>query len=247
MSIYQVTQGGALIGPVTVPPVPGAGDLLPEGFIKLPAVLANPGAGKTWAWDGVKAVQAVDRRGIYFRTTDGGLVEHLALGLLPDGLTSDPRPSPDHGWAGESWEIDQGLVASNRLRRSDELCREVDTAADAARRAVAGDPLRAVEYDRARIEAEQFAAAGYLGDVPPMVAAWAINGRTSRQATDSILAEAAQYTTALVQLRTVRLNAKEQIRNALAGGNIEQAEAVATATIASIEAAVAGVGNNAGV
>jgi len=126
-----------------------------------------------------------------------------------------------------------------------ELCSKVDKAADAARRAVAGDPLRAVEYDRAASEAQAFAAAGYQGVVPPMVAAWAINGRTAQQAADDILREAAQYNGALVQLRTVRLQAKELIRAAMANGNVEQAQDIAAETIASIEAAVAGIGNNA--
>lgn len=125
------------------------------------------------------------------------------------------------------------------------LCASVDAAADAARRAVAGDPLRAVEYANAATEAQAFAAAGYQGTVPPMVAAWAINGRTPQQAADSILAEAAQYSAALVQLRTVRLGAKELIRATMAAGNIEHAQDIAAETIASIEAAVAGIGNNA--
>lgn len=125
------------------------------------------------------------------------------------------------------------------------LCDAIDLAADAARRAVAGDPLRAVEYDRARIEAEQFAANDYQGEVPPMVAAWAINGRTAQQAADDILREAAQYNGALVQLRTVRLQAKELIRAAMADGNVELAQDIAAEAIASIEAALAGIGNNA--
>lgn len=126
----------------------------------------------------------------------------------------------------------------------DELCNRIDTAADAARRAVAGDPLRAVEYDRARLAAEQFAAADYQGEVPAMVAAWAINGRTAQQAADSILAEAASYTHALELLRTTRLAAKEQIRTLMAANQVDQAQQVADQTIASIEAAVAGIGNN---
>ena len=90
-------------------------------------------------------------------------------------------------------------------------------AADAARRTVAGDPLRAVEYERAAAEATTFAEAGYPSDaVPRSVAAWAINGRTARQAADSILAEAAAYTEALYTLREARLQAKEQIRTAFA-------------------------------
>lgn len=124
------------------------------------------------------------------------------------------------------------------------LCNEIDAAADAARRAVAGDPLRAVEYDRAASEAQAFAAAGYQGAVPPMVAAWAINGRTAQQAADEILREAAQYNGALVQLRTTRLQAKELIRTAMQAGDVEQAKDIAAETIAAIEAAVAGIGNN---
>lgn len=125
------------------------------------------------------------------------------------------------------------------------LCASIDNAADAARRAVAGDPLRAVEYDRARLAAEQFAAAGYEGEVPTMVAAWAINGRTPQQAADSILAEAAAYTNALELLRTTRLAAKEQIRVLMAANQAEQAQQLTDQTIAAIEAAVAGIGNNA--
>lgn len=141
-----------------------------------------------------------------------------------------------------TWEQ---LLGSSTTAQGASLCKQIDAAADAARAAVAGDALRAVEYDRARIEAEQFAAVSYQGAVPPMVAAWAINGRTPQQAADSILHEAAQYTTALVFLRTVRLNAKELIRSAMANGNVEQAQDIAAETIASIEAAVAGIGNNA--
>jgi hypothetical protein len=128
-----------------------------------------------------------------------------------------------------------------------DLCQQIDSAADRARAAVAVDPLRAVEYANAATEAKAFAAADYQGDVPPMVAAWAINSRTAQQAADDILREAAQYNAALVQLRTVRLNAKELIRVAVAGGQVEQAQDIAAETIASIEAAVADIGNNSGV
>ena len=163
------------------------------------------------------------------------------------------RFHPSFVWVACSGDVQPGWLTSGESFTAPELphptaaqlCQQVDIAADAARRAVAGDPLRAVEYDKAAEQAQAFAAAEYLGDVPPMVAAWAIGGRTAQQAADSILAEAAQYNTALVQLRTVRLNAKELIRNAMAAGNTEQAEDIAAETIASIEAAVAGIGNNA--
>lgn len=135
-----------------------------------------------------------------------------------------------------------GPTAAEQLQR---LLDTVDDAADRARYAVAGDPLRAVEYDRARLEAEHFAAAGFQGEVPPMVAAWAIGGRTAQQAAQSIIAEATQYTAALVQLRTVRLMAKEQIRVLMEAGGQDQAQQLAAQTITEIEGAVAGIGNNA--
>lgn len=161
------------------------------------------------------------------------LAQHAEL-IAGNSSGQDIRPGPDG----------RPMLVKPMATES-QLCTRIDQAADAARRAVAGDPLRAVEYDRAATEAQAFAAAGYQGEVPPMVAAWAISGRTPQQAADSILAEAAQYNGALVQLRTVRLQAKELIRAAMADGNVEQAEDIAAETIASIEAAVAGIGNNA--
>lgn len=153
-------------------------------------------------------------------------------------IWNDARPKP-------SWEQLQAAMLELLTPELTELCQRIDTAADAARRAVAGDPLRAVEYDRARLAAEQFAAAGYEGEAPAMVAAWAINGRTPQQAADSILAEAAAYTNALELLRTTRLAAKEQVRALMAANQVEQAQQLTDQTIASIKAAVAGIGNNA--
>lgn len=127
-----------------------------------------------------------------------------------------------------------------------DLCSQIDRAADNARAKVAGDPLRAVEYERSATEAKAFKDAGYPIDaVPRTVSAWAINGRTAQQAADSILAEAAAYTEALYQIREARLQAKELIRQAMANGNVEQAQDIAAETIAAIEAAVAGIGSNA--
>lgn len=147
---------------------------------------------------------------------------------------------PGWHWDGKVFTAPQSVMPS-----ADELCTRVDTAADAARARVAGDPLRAVEYDRARIEAQAFADAGYPADaVPRTVAAWAINGRSAQQAADSILAEAAAYTEALYVIRETRLAAKEQIRTLMAAGEVEQAQQLAEQTVAAIEAAVAGVGNN---
>lgn len=132
------------------------------------------------------------------------------------------------------------------IQTSESLCRDIDQAADQARAMVAGDPLRAVEYEKSAAEAQAFMSAGYpADDVPRTVAAWAIQGRTAQQAADSILAEAAAYNEALYQIREARLQAKAMVRAAMDAGQIEQAQDIAAETIAAIEAAVAGIGNNA--
>lgn len=245
MHIYITDTAGALLGPVELPEIPGIGIQMPSNAISLPNKLAKASAGKVWALVDGQPAQLADHRGEVYSTDTGEAQQHDALGDLPAGLTTEPRPSPDHSWSGNAWAFDAELQAANRQALQIQLCQAIDSAADRARSAVAGDPLRAVEYDRARLAAEQFAAAGYEGEVPTMVAAWAINGRTAQQAADSILAEAAAYTNALERLRTSRLAAKEQIRALMAANLVEQAEHVANQTIAAIEAAVAGIGNNA--
>lgn len=189
---------------------------------------------------------------VYYSATSGGFYDPAIHG---NNLPNDAKPISQQVY--QQLLADQALgkfiiadsgglpVAVSQAATAAALCQRIDTAADRARRAVAGDPLRAVEYDRARLAAEQFAAAGYQGEVPAMVAAWAINGRTPQQAADSILTEAAAYTSALELLRTTRLAAKEQVRALMAGNQVEQAQQLTEQTVAAIEAAVAGIGNNA--
>jgi len=201
-------------------------------------IVRRTAAGDAWE-------QVEDFRGLVYRCDSGESTHHNELGALPAELTTRPRPSEGHRWNGTEWVEDAALLAEWHARLRDQLCLSVDDASDKARARVAGDPLRAVEYDRARLEAQAFADAGYPTDaVPRTVAAWAINGRTAQQAADSILAEAAGYTEALYVIRETRLAAKEQIRSLMAAGEVEQAQQLAEQTIAAIEAAVAGVGNN---
>lgn len=109
-----------------------------------------------------------------------------------------------------------------------ELCERIDVLADAARAVIVGEPTRAIEYERTAAEAAAFKAAGYPSDnVPRSVAAWAINGRSPRQAADSILAKAAAYTEALYQIRETRLQAKELIRHAVEAGDTDGAQGIA--------------------
>lgn len=246
MHFYIADNAGVLTGPVELPVIPGIGIQVPSNAIQLAAKLAKPAAGKVWALVGDQPQQLADHRGTVYRTDTGAGEQHNSLGELPEGFTTEPRPSADHRWTGKGWAFDATLQASNRLALSAQLCHSVDAASDAARAKVAGDPLRAVEYDRAAAEAQAFKDAGYPSEaVPRTVAAWAISGRTAQQAADSILLESAAYTEALYQIREARLGAKELVRQAMAAGNVDQAQDIAAATIAAIESAIAGIGNNA--
>jgi hypothetical protein len=89
----------------------------------------------------------------------------------------------------------------------------IDAAADAARTAAIGDPARAIEYQRAEMQARAYAAAGYAGTVPRCVLAWATpKNWTGQQAADDIIATAEVWYEALDTIREMRLAAKEAAR-----------------------------------
>lgn len=119
--------------------------------------------------------------------------------------------------------------------------RQIDLAADAARASVLTDPLRALEYERAASEARAFAAAGYAGDMPPAVQAWADAAElTPQAAADSIIAEADAWQAALLAIRAARLKGKQRVLKATSH---DAAEALADTAIADIRDSIAGVGN----
>jgi hypothetical protein len=237
---------GELIGTGYADPDPLDVDnwLIPaHAYLDVPPTAAQ-GEAVVWIDEGWRLLP--DHRGQAYRTDTGEVVMHDQLGELPEGLTSQPRPTQDYRWDSAGWVLDADLQAVNHQALTIGLCKQIDTTADSARRAVAGDPLRAVEYDRAATEAQAFKAAGYPAEaVPRTVAAWAIGDRTAQQAADNILLEAAQFNEALYQIRDARLGAKELVRQAMADGDVDQAQDIAAETIASIESAIAGIGNNA--
>ena len=118
---------------------------------------------------------------------------------------------------------------------------QIDQAADAARVSVLGDPLRALEYERAAAEAKAFADGGYVGAMPPSVQAWAEAANLEpRAAADSIVAEANAWQAALYAIRAARLTGKQHVLRAISH---DAAEVVADEAIAAIKASIAGVGN----
>ena len=126
---------------------------------------------------------------------------------------------------------------------ADQLFEKIDCAADVARASVAGNLSRDIEYDRAYRAALEFAASGYAGDVPKMVSAWAVNGRTAEQAAKDIINAAEKYTALIERLREIRLSAKESIRLLSLSDEVEAAIVIAEQAVSDIEAAVSGIGN----
>ena len=92
----------------------------------------------------------------------------------------------------------------------------IDIVADAHRRKLVGDPLKAFEYLAAENAAISFRDAGFAGDVPPCVQSWALaRGWTAQEAAESILQEAAMTRGALELIREIRLTAKYRIQEAV--------------------------------
>lgn len=152
-----------------------------------------------------------------------------------DGELRAPQPSAAHDWDGEKWVANGQKQAVLDEQETERLCSKVDAAADSARIALAGDPLKAMEYAQAAADAQAFQDAGYpKKEVPLSVAAWVVKGRTAKQAAEQILSKADQLTDHLLALRTLRLKAKAQIRAQAAKGKIDLARSATDEALTAI-------------
>ena len=162
------------------------------------------------------------------------------LHQFEDGLRP-AQPSSAHYWDGEKWALNLSRVVELEQRETEHLCTKVDAAADNARTALAGDPLKAMEYAQAAADAQAYQDAGYpKKEVPLSVAAWVVKGRTAKQAAEQILGKAGQLTEHLLTLRTLRLKAKTQIRAHATKGNIDLARSAADEALLAISQLVSG-------
>jgi hypothetical protein len=129
-------------------------------------------------------------------------------------------------------------------QETERLCTKVDATADNIRTALAGDPLKALEYAQAAADAQAYQDAGYpKKEVPLSVAAWVVKGRTAKQAAEQILSKADQLTDHLLALRTLRLKAKAQIRAQAAKGNMDLARSAGEEALVAIRELASGLSN----
>ncbi|GLH43914.1 hypothetical protein RS3R6_16080 [Pseudomonas atacamensis] len=159
-----------------------------------------------------------------------------------DGELRLPQPSAAHEWDGQNWIFNADRQIALDLQEAERLCAKVDAAADNARNALAGDPLKAMEYAQAAADAQAFSDAGYpKKEVPLSVAAWVAKGRTAKQAAEQILSKAEQLTEHLLTLRTLRLKAKAQIRAQAGKGKVDLARGAADDALIGIRALINGI------
>ncbi|MGY2440400.1 phage tail protein [Pseudomonas sp. SDO52101_S400] len=152
-----------------------------------------------------------------------------------DGELLPAQPSATHDWDGEQWVVNPEKVALLEQQETARLFARVDAAADSARSVLAGDPLKALEYAQAAIDAQAFQDAGYpKKEVPLSVAAWVAKGRSAKQAAEQILDKAAQVSDSLLTLRTLRLKAKTRIREYASKNQLQQARAATDEVLLAI-------------
>lgn len=159
-----------------------------------------------------------------------------------DGELRLPQPSAAHEWDGQNWVFNADMQIALDLQEAERLCAKVDATSDNARIALAGDPLKAMEYAQAAADARAFSDAGYpKKEVPLSVAAWVAKGRTAKQAAEQILSKAEQLTEHLLTLRTLRLKAKAQIRAQAGKGKVDLARGAADDALIGIRALINGI------
>lgn len=158
-----------------------------------------------------------------------------------DGEMRLPQPSAAHDWDGEKWVVNGDKQAALDEQETERLCTKVDATADNVRTALAGDPLKAMEYAQAAADAQAYQDAGYpKKEVPLSVAAWVGKGRSAKQSAEQILSKADELTDHLLTLRTLRLKAKAQIRAQAVKGNMDLARSAADEALVAIRELVNG-------
>lgn len=114
-AIYLIDPAGVLAGPVVLPIVPGIGVQLPSNAIELADELVVPGAGHVLTMVDGKVETVVDHRGMVFLTATGVQTEWTALGKLPEGYTTEPRPDPFHVWRDGGWYLDEEALTASKV------------------------------------------------------------------------------------------------------------------------------------
>jgi hypothetical protein len=89
---------------------------------------ASPGEAVVRAEDGWRVVP--DYRGTVYRTSTGLAERFDQLGPLPEGLTTQPRPSPAYAWQDGEWRLDEALADALREEQERQAWEEIRSERD---------------------------------------------------------------------------------------------------------------------
>ena len=208
--------------------------LLPAGCVDSEPPAAKAGQAAPWQPDSQTWHYIADYRGQTAYRTDNGQPETVqTAGELPPELTLTPRPSEYHTWSGKAWTLSESAAAQALADAQAQGAAQINDAVEAVLQ-----PLTRfeVEYKRREAQARAYRDAGYKGDVPCQVAAFAKpTGKTPKEAADIILAQSEMLYSLLDKLGELRMRKFEL-------GSLKTAAEVETRTaeiVAQIESAAA--------
>ena len=173
-----------------------------------------------------------DWRGVQLYSTVDGSEVAAELGQTPAdcAATDKHRPSEAHIWKAGKWALDAAKQAALDAASKAALAQNIDSAVAVV---YAQHARFEVEYLEREKQALAYKAAGYTGDVPVQVAAFATPAnKTGKQAADIIIAQATALRGALAQLGVLRMRKYEVLQAA----DVDKAQSVADEVLAAIAA-----------
>lgn len=172
-----------------------------------------------------------DWRGVQLYSTADGSEVAAELGQTPAdcAATDKHRPSEAHVWKTSKWVLDAAKQAALDAASKAALAQNIDSAVAAV---YAQYTRFEVEYLEREKQALAYKAAGYTGEMPQQVAAFATPAnKTGKQAADIIIAQATALRGALTQLGVLRMR-KYEVMQAAA---VEEAQSTADSIIAAVQ------------
>jgi len=208
--------------------------LLPARCVDTEPPADKAGFAAQWQPEKQEWAYITDHRGKTAYRTDNGQPETVqTAGELPPELTLTPRLSEYHVWDGKAWVLSESAAAQALADAQAEGAEQINDAMEAVLQ-----PLTRfeVEYKRREAQARAYRDAGYKGEVPLQVAAFAKPaGKTPKEAADIIIAQADMLYSLLDKLGELRMRKFEL-------GSLKTAAEVETRTaeiVAQIESAAA--------
>ena len=205
-TVCQLDEAGLFVTTTQAWPDPMAADnwLLPARCVD--AAPPDPKADQVAQWQPEKQewTYIPDYRGqTAYRTDTGEADTVIHAGELPPELTLIPRPSEYHVWDGKAWVLSESAAAQALADAQAQGAAQINDAVEAVLQ-----PLTRfeVEYKRREAQARAYRDAGYKGDVPCQVAAFAKpTGKTPKEAADIILAQSEMLYATLDRLGEMRM------------------------------------------